>query len=592
MPGISIVNGPNLDEKSKECLNYEEKIQVNSVIESSTFNVLLSGFEGYPWIQIQNNQYSIVLEGRIYNFKQSNVEQKLEELAIAFIRNDSFRPLLTQFIHDYHGEFLVLIRCNSTERILFFCDRWGRLPCYYLHRIDGSIISRELKFLLYYLPEIKYSTTAIVEYLSLRYCLGNKTIIRDIVRLLPGEIILGDKQETKIETLIPLNVRYSGLSNLKMEDYVTNAKEILLRNTDNMLKQTRDFETLVVDISGGYDTRAVFGAVCQFTRDIVPITIDLVTGDESSVARIVANQYNKELEFISPERKFGFASIQDVLYKTDGFVNAWASLSSYEERELLRDRHAQPIAEFQGFGGEFLRHPLSKKRYHKSMLDVIISDPISTTLIESSCKCLGVDVENVLNEWIKYFDDNYHEDTMEDRIAHYYFEYYNALVGKGEDRSRIHVWTLNPMMSSELLDFAMTQIPRDFISFTFFENLLKEIDAKIDVSLIPIWGHRFWRSRVFKFIDSSRFLRDLGKRFYMRKWRKAARTDKRREILISKTFELFDTTNTIQRYFKRDAVERFLENECGPNARFLWQLLSLFFFMNTNEMNHTKQVSI
>lgn len=214
------------------------------------------------------------------------------------------------------------------------------------------------------------------------------------------------------------------------------------------------------------------------------------------------------------------------------------------------------------------------------------------TLIESGCACLGINVQDVYSHWEDFFKLNYKEANLDDQVMHYYFDYYNTLVGKGEDRSRIHVWPVNPMMSSELLSFATIEIPRKMIGYSFFEELISAVDPRLAVTEIPIWDNAFWRSSAFKFIDGNRRLRNIGKSFYKWRWRRASKRDSKRGAMVQKTLELYKTTGSIQGCFDREGVINFIENECGPNSRFIWQLLSLFLFMNSVEAIHTKRVSV
>ena len=197
----------------------------------------------------------------------------------------------------------------------------------------------------------------------------------------------------------------------------------------------------------------------------------MVTGDESSVATRVAKACGLKAILLKPNRDLSTSAMQDVLYKTDGFIDGWVATPSYQDTEELTRLVKEPVAEFMGFGGEFLRHPLKKQAYFKDMLDVIYSAVPSTTLIKSMCRCLGLREPEVYDFWREFFNLTYKEVKIEDKVMRFYFDYYNLYVGEGEDRRRIYLWPVNPMMSSEWLSFSTKEVPRDMIGYELFEKI-------------------------------------------------------------------------------------------------------------------------
>jgi len=260
----------------------------------------------------------------------------------------------------------------------------------------------------------------------------------------------------------------------------------------------------------------------------------------------------------------------------------------------------EPIAEFKGFGGEFLRHPLKTRVYYKNMLDVIYAAVFSNTLIDSVCQCLGLKEKEVKSFWQNFFSSNYKEEKIEDKVMHYYFNYYNLYIGKVEDQHRIHLWPVNPMMSSEWLRFSTTEIPRSQIDYKLFEEILFTISPQIAVKEIPIWDKKSRTQKILDLIENHRTIQrmlvfpkriqELKRIVQKRRWKKIAETDSRRKTLIAEIEKLYQNTRTIRDNFDRKSIIQFYQKEFGPNNLSVQLLHSIFLYMNKIEATFSKQI--
>ena len=588
MPGTSVLYGAELLQASLDDLKLENDFIIKKLIETPDFSLVVSGFEGYPYYHYLTQDYSFYLEGLIYNMDRDEIESEVSKIATAMIKQESVEKGVLEFITKASGEYIALVYASENNDFIIFNDSWGRLPFFYYNSSLLTVASREPKFLLYYVPEIQYDKNSMLEYLVIRYPLGDKTVFSNISRLLPGHMLKLNHNKFECKKLISMNFDRDSKSRKSTDYYVQKAKDILLSSTHDCLSKMDKFSSVTVDISGGYDSRAILATVSQFDKSVKANTIALITGDESETAMDVAEACGVEIIHVKPERDFSYSTVSDLVYKTDGFVNGLTTITCFEDRLCLRSMLERPVAEFEGFGGEFLRHPLKSKRFFKNMLDVIDYDILSKSLIESTCDCLGLNINDVLDFWSSFFKATYNETDIESQVMHYYFDYYNLYVGAGEDRSRVHVWPVCPMMSIDWLKFSTSEVPRNIIGFELFEKILAAIDEKVSVSRIPIWGTGFWKSRIFEFIDNHRFSINLGKSYYRRKWKRQGQNNPKRAEMVQMVLDLYDKSPSIQKYFNRNEAIQFMKNEYGPNNRFLWQLLSLFMYMNIIDSKHKK----
>jgi asparagine synthase (glutamine-hydrolysing) len=523
----------------------------------------------------------------------------LSRIARSYLENLNYKDEISKFVSDCCGEFIVLIHFVKTRDFLLFNDQWARLPFFWFTQDNTLILSREIKFILHYISKIHYNKMALLEYLALGYSLGDKTIFQDIRRFSPGHLITYSGNRCSFEEAVGLNFELACSKPESRKHYAEKAKNILFSSAKNRLSKLKAFNSKAVDVSGGYDTRAVLAVISQLDKNLVPITIDLITGNESSVAIRVAKACGLEALLIKPNHDFSSSTMQDVLYKTDGFIDGWVATSSYQDTEELISQLKEPIAEFMGFGREFLRHPLKRRAYFKNMLDVIYSAVPAVTLIKSICRCLGLREKEVHDFWRGFFNSTYKEPKLEDKIMHYYFDYYNLYVGEGEDRRRIHLWPVNPMMSSEWLRFATKEIPRDLIGYKLFEEILCIVNPHIAVSEIPIWNSKSRSQKILfaiknsktiqKLIMGPKTIRNLKKKFQRRQWKKTARMDPKRKTLINEIETLHQETQTIRHYFDGKSIAQFYQTEFGPNNLFLRLLHSVFLYMNKIESTFSEK---
>ncbi|NHJ83814.1 MAG: hypothetical protein FK734_00045, partial [Asgard group archaeon] len=562
---------------------YEEYYDVECLFESENQAIVISKYEGYPFEIFNFEDKQVVFEGIIYNKTSESIRKELKEIIQSLDIIEHSIEKIKNFLASSSGDFIILIHSEKEKTSYIFNDRWGRLQSFYYNKNNKFIFSREIKFILPFLDKINYDKIGLLEHLAIRYTFGSNTIFSDIKRMLPGSLLVYKNEELIEEEILPLEFQFESLNLQSKEDYVQEAKRILTESAREQLKKLNDY-IKCIDLSGGYDSRIIYSITHQLDKSVKPISIDLITGSEEDIAEEITKIYNDELLIVQPERKFDFKSIQELLYKTDGLVDGRITAGCYTNRQFLRMKFSKPVANFMGFGGEFLRHPKKQKRFHKDILDIIEIDSfplyISTTSIKSFCSCLNLNDREIRNHWLKFFKLSYLEKTIEDIIVHYYFEYYRIFVGQGEDRERRHVWTVNPMMSNDWLIFATKQIPRNYCDYQFFEALLCSIDSNISIEKIPIFGGSFKKSELYNFIISNKIFINLGKIYTKLKWKRKLSKNLERAEMICEILRLYNESKSIQEYFNLNEVIKFTKREYGPNNWFIWQLLSLFLYID------------
>jgi len=173
-----------------------------------------------------------------------------------------------------------------------------------------------------------------------------------------------------------------------------------------------------------------------------------------------------------------------LLFRTGNGVNIYTASVCYNDalfmkREILANKDCL----FGGFGGEHIRHP-----YYS--LPVSAYSYLCYYYPEVPVHAL-LPVFNVASPGFKEFLmdtlKQYREKSKNSVYRHLYEEYYrNYVVGAGEDRTRMFVWTAQPFMASTFAGIIRKRIPLSWSKFQFFTDFLSRIDSRL--LDIPVFG--------------------------------------------------------------------------------------------------------
>jgi asparagine synthase (glutamine-hydrolysing) len=233
----------------------------------------------------------------VYNL--NDIEQRLIDLA--FFSMKPRHNKIKQFLLDTDGEFIVLIYDKQEKGLCIFNDRLGRLPLYYHKSNDLLVMSREIKFIYPFLESIEFDKTSLMEYLLYEFPLGERTLIRNVNRLLPATAIqlnINDNQLYK-KNIVPLNFDVAVI-----EESIATLKKLFLNGLENRVRKIGDKKPLI-SLSGGLDSRATLGGLVSL--DIKPdgITYDLKQENRGEIDYVqkIAEEFGIPLRFLEQSKK-------------------------------------------------------------------------------------------------------------------------------------------------------------------------------------------------------------------------------------------------------------------------------------------------
>jgi asparagine synthase (glutamine-hydrolysing) len=136
----------------------------------------------------EDGRYTIIYNGEIFNY----IELR-NELGIANFRTRSDTEVILKAFQRWKGSCLSRLRgmfafaiWDSLEQKLFLArDRFGIKPLYWASTDSGFYFASEAKALLPFIGERRTNKSALSDYFTFQFCLGEKTLI-DSVNQMPA----------------------------------------------------------------------------------------------------------------------------------------------------------------------------------------------------------------------------------------------------------------------------------------------------------------------------------------------------------------------------------------------------------------------
>jgi hypothetical protein len=496
MPGIHTFLRPlnNIKEYNCPFVPEEEapKNEIKTVLQDNAATFYVTYYEGYPFSIWQTEDQIIVLEGMIYNQPKDDIETHLKAISQCFYDNGDYNQLVSAFVESADGDFIVEIWDNHKKRLLLFNDYWGRLPLYYYYLHGNCGISREIKNLLSFAPEIEFNKTSLVEFLFFEFPLGNKTLFNNIYRLGPASMIIIDVKENDIVLKVPKTVDYTfdlKKSFANRSGSIEVLKELFLQSVQSRVQtlEVDEFQ-IAADLSGGFDSRTVLAGLEKFTHDVTYCTQTLDASDQRKWGQAVFEVMGSPGKFVTanPDHSYEIEKLGDFVFQYDCLANFSIGINSRQVVVALLDLLPGKSARFMGFGAsDFIRKPINV--FRKSLIYGIDHGFYfySNISLPDVCSLVGVsynDYHRELEEYLKSFP----EKTSEGQLRRMYFEYHNYYINAAEDYCCRYIWTVCPLWGTKFVRAIIERIPLDWTGFRYFTNFMKALDPRL--LLAPIFG--------------------------------------------------------------------------------------------------------
>ncbi|MFC6448003.1 asparagine synthase (glutamine-hydrolyzing) [Shinella zoogloeoides] len=299
----------------------------------------------------------IIHNGEVYNF----VELR-EQLAQGWTFRSKTDTEAVLAAYDRWGEdclehligmFAFAIWDQRRQRLFCARDRFGIKPFYYT-TVDGIFyFASEAKALLPSLPEIATDESALAEYLTFQYCIGENTLFRGIKELSPGHMLVVEDGKVKVRRY--WDVRYE-----VDEDHSPAWFEKRLRGIldDSMRMHLRSDVPVGAYVSGGIDS-SLMGVLAARHDGANRLAFngrftEYPGYDESGYARLAADAMGGELHVADIGHEDFRRHIGDVIYHLDFPIAGPGSFPQFMVSKLASE-HVRVVLGGQGgdeiFGG-------------------------------------------------------------------------------------------------------------------------------------------------------------------------------------------------------------------------------------------------
>lgn len=253
---------------------------------------------GQPFIS-QDKNYLLVYNGEIYNHRQ--LRQELEQTGIKFFSQTDTEVLLNGLI-KYGRDFLAKIDgmfafafYDLRQKTLFLArDASGMKPLYYYHQRDKFIFSSEIRGLLASSGILrKLDATASNIYFTLGYVPGEKTLIKNIFKLCPGQCLTYNLTTNKLTIdWFKIKDRF----NNNGQDFDPSDFRKMIREA--VLGHTIGLRPYGLYLSGGLDSTIILHELSGYNKELINTYTTRFATKESGLnvdadfAKRLTKQYN------------------------------------------------------------------------------------------------------------------------------------------------------------------------------------------------------------------------------------------------------------------------------------------------------------
>ena len=438
--------------------------------------------ETYPYRSVVTGDAVLVFEGAVYGCSDDETISRLTAIGQTYAAGEPVTDPVTRFVEASDGDFIVLIYDRKRRSLILFNDQYARLPLFVYRNDVMFIASRRISYVLPAVPSLTVDMQSVAEYLAFEHYLGDKTAFTQFSRVAPGALVhvelnaagSSGRVTARVGSTVPAvfdEIDRERSRSVCVDEY---ARRFLTSLTARYEKVAEWGFAPTVDLSGGYDSRTVMMGLERLGLDASYYTHVVINEDERTAARSLADAYGRELTVVTADHTLLVPDMERLVYATDMTVNAWTTVSCWNDY-LERRRLSPPSAVFfTGLGGGYPRHPFKPVagiRSLERMTELNVLPSQLPLVVPASVMNLSAD------RYVAAIADHfrhYEEKTVQGRFKRYYFNYHKNVYA-GEDRTRSIAWTISPFDSTLLMRYTLRSIPLEDLGFSFFIAFMREL---------------------------------------------------------------------------------------------------------------------
>ena len=221
----------------------------------------------------EDERFILLFNGAIYNYIE--LRQQLKEVGVNFKTSSDTEVLLQLLIYKgksalplLNGMFAFIFYDQKENSWIAARDHFGIKPLYFSKKNKELIFASEIKSILEH-PEIQAErdNRSLQEYLTFQFCLTDRTLFKNIYKVLPGHCLVGKADEI-LEDTCYWSPKYN--IDTKNSKLFFEEKLRFLLN-DSMKLQIRSDVPVGGYLSGGLDSSLVCSMASKYLKKPMPV---------------------------------------------------------------------------------------------------------------------------------------------------------------------------------------------------------------------------------------------------------------------------------------------------------------------------------
>jgi len=480
MPGINIIASykhlaPDMATKTSAIqgrMLHFPGYQYEKVLVNQNINIGFTSYDSYPRLIIDSEEMLVAVEGLVYSMDRPALEAELKTLANVFSSSESVPvDTLKEFMLKAEGEFVLVIYDKIRNKVLLASDLLGRLPLYYYKSETLLAFSREMKFILPFMPKVAINKMGIMEYLLYGFPFEENTFFEEVGFFLDAcyisyDLNTGHYAKGFYHTLNMESRKEKG----KRQDIISNLKRIFLENLGNRARTTGN-RKFIVSLSGGMDSRGTLAGLNLLGYESLAVTIK---DSEEMFAKKTAEAIGVEIFSIEQNEPQGDLTFEKAVFLKDGLDCHKSLLQLYYNLEILKQRFGNETIYWTGIGGGEItrfRHPTGGLKSVDGLVRYLLTArdtyKYSTSQVARILQLDESEIAARIEKRLKAFP----EGDIYKKYLRFRHEFDVRYASGGEDRNRFFFWTISPYFAPSFFGYVMsldenrkdTRLFRDFL---------------------------------------------------------------------------------------------------------------------------------
>jgi hypothetical protein len=461
---------------------FNDRTRVKSIYQSDSIYCRFAGYEHYPLLTIDLDDYLICLEGYVYNRSREALRNELPDMAEAvFDEGEDCRNRVADWLKEASGEFLVLLIRKSDSSVVLVADILGQLPVFYYRNEHGLLLGRDLKFVVTAGDCREFNRDAIAQYLRCNIITGNVTIY-DGVRMLPPAGMARFSPPTNAISIEQLHRwPFSEMvdPDSAPESIATTLHDVYLQAATDRLRTPESLKP-VVAISGGLDSRAALAALLKI--DAGTRSYSCLNSQKSNTADYYGGQ--KLSEHLGADwrglhvNEASLRNILEIVYNQCGTTST--VMAGGYGYDLVRDSFGPDSMLVTGDGGFLVRRPIPPPRPLRSPDDFLELAIEKLTVFDNAdiAGLLRLDADRIDRIMVDNFE-TLPQENLDDKYSQFMFvDRPRWLVMPGQDRTRFHMWMIAPLWDNEFYRTVL-KVPGQYkADYRLYAEFLRQIDPR------------------------------------------------------------------------------------------------------------------